>query len=87
MPIFDKTSCNIPKAQLSFIEYFITDMFDAWHGKRLRKIPQNYLNIVFCLEFVNIKEIMSCLEKNTAFWRENLEQQDGTIKEDEDEIS
>lgn len=33
MPIFDKQSCNIPKAQVSFIEYFINDMFEAWDGQ------------------------------------------------------
>jgi high affinity cAMP-specific and IBMX-insensitive 3',5'-cyclic phosphodiesterase 8 len=38
MPIFDRTSCNIPKAQISFIEYFINDMFDAWHGKLTKNI-------------------------------------------------
>ncbi|CAF0871306.1 unnamed protein product [Brachionus calyciflorus] len=30
MPTFDRTSCNIPKAQISFIEYFIEDMFEHW---------------------------------------------------------
>ncbi|KAM5291801.1 high affinity cAMP-specific and IBMX-insensitive 3',5'-cyclic phosphodiesterase 8A [Ctenodactylus gundi] len=30
MPVFDRNTCSIPKAQLSFINYFITDMFDAW---------------------------------------------------------
>ncbi|KAM9480901.1 high affinity cAMP-specific and IBMX-insensitive 3',5'-cyclic phosphodiesterase 8A isoform 1-T2 [Clarias gariepinus] len=30
MPVFDRTTCSIPKSQISFIDYFITDMFDAW---------------------------------------------------------
>ncbi|KFP08269.1 High affinity cAMP-specific and IBMX-insensitive 3',5'-cyclic phosphodiesterase 8B, partial [Calypte anna] len=30
MPVFDRNSCSIPKSQISFIDYFITDMFDAW---------------------------------------------------------
>ncbi|XP_061603777.1 high affinity cAMP-specific and IBMX-insensitive 3',5'-cyclic phosphodiesterase 8B [Phyllopteryx taeniolatus] len=30
MPVFDRNSCSVPKSQLSFIDYFITDMFDAW---------------------------------------------------------
>ncbi len=53
MPIFDRTSCNVPKAQISFIEYFIEDMFEAWDGKyslgyvqfraeKLEKIELNY---------------------------------------------
>lgn len=34
MPVFDRNTCSIPKSQISFIDYFITDMFDAWDGKR-----------------------------------------------------
>ncbi|XP_007903578.2 high affinity cAMP-specific and IBMX-insensitive 3',5'-cyclic phosphodiesterase 8B [Callorhinchus milii] len=30
MPVFDRNSCSIPKSQISFIDYFINDMFDAW---------------------------------------------------------
>ncbi|XP_066274892.1 high affinity cAMP-specific and IBMX-insensitive 3',5'-cyclic phosphodiesterase 8B-like isoform X2 [Branchiostoma lanceolatum] len=30
MPVFDRASCSIPKSQISFIDYFLTDMFDAW---------------------------------------------------------
>ncbi|XP_015687110.1 high affinity cAMP-specific and IBMX-insensitive 3',5'-cyclic phosphodiesterase 8A isoform X2 [Protobothrops mucrosquamatus] len=30
MPVFDRNTCSIPKSQMSFIDYFITDMFDAW---------------------------------------------------------
>uniref|UniRef100_A0A674JWJ3 Phosphodiesterase n=1 Tax=Terrapene triunguis TaxID=2587831 RepID=A0A674JWJ3_9SAUR len=30
MPVFDRHTCSIPKSQISFIDYFITDMFDAW---------------------------------------------------------
>lgn len=33
MPVFDRHTCSIPKSQISFIDYFITDMFDAWDGK------------------------------------------------------
>lgn len=34
MPVFDRNTCSIPKSQISFIDYFITDMFDAWDGKK-----------------------------------------------------
>ncbi len=34
MPVFDRNTCSIPKSQTSFIDYFITDMFDAWDGKK-----------------------------------------------------
>ncbi|KAM8872562.1 high affinity cAMP-specific and IBMX-insensitive 3',5'-cyclic phosphodiesterase 8B isoform 2-T2 [Synchiropus picturatus] len=30
MPVFDRNSCSVPKSQISFIDYFINDMFDAW---------------------------------------------------------
>ncbi|XP_060709270.1 high affinity cAMP-specific and IBMX-insensitive 3',5'-cyclic phosphodiesterase 8A isoform X1 [Hemiscyllium ocellatum] len=30
MPVFDRNTCSIPKSQISFIDYFVTDMFDAW---------------------------------------------------------
>uniref|UniRef100_A0A671FS11 Phosphodiesterase n=1 Tax=Rhinolophus ferrumequinum TaxID=59479 RepID=A0A671FS11_RHIFE len=30
MPVFDRNSCSIPKSQISFIDYFLTDMFAAW---------------------------------------------------------
>ncbi|KFQ39379.1 High affinity cAMP-specific and IBMX-insensitive 3',5'-cyclic phosphodiesterase 8B, partial [Mesitornis unicolor] len=30
MPVFDRNTCSIPKSQISFIDYFITDMFNAW---------------------------------------------------------
>ncbi|KAL7844800.1 hypothetical protein SRHO_G00233390 [Serrasalmus rhombeus] len=30
MPVFDRNTCSIPKSQISFIDYFITDMFHAW---------------------------------------------------------
>lgn len=30
MPIFDRKTCSIPKSQISFIDVFINDMFDAW---------------------------------------------------------
>ncbi|KAG8575564.1 hypothetical protein GDO81_009599 [Engystomops pustulosus] len=33
MPVFDRNTCSIPKSQISFVDYFITDMFDAWDGK------------------------------------------------------
>uniref|UniRef100_A0A8C5E3A0 Phosphodiesterase n=1 Tax=Gouania willdenowi TaxID=441366 RepID=A0A8C5E3A0_GOUWI len=30
MPVFDRNTCSVPKSQISFIDYFITDMFNAW---------------------------------------------------------
>ena len=33
MPQFDRTTCSIPKSQIGFIDFFISDMFEAWDGK------------------------------------------------------
>ncbi|OON16719.1 3'5'-cyclic nucleotide phosphodiesterase, partial [Opisthorchis viverrini] len=30
MPNFDRTTCNIPKSQMSFIDFFLKDMFSAF---------------------------------------------------------
>lgn len=43
MPVFDRSTCSIPKSQISFIDYFITDMFDAWDGKRSGRRPRDGL--------------------------------------------
>ena len=33
MAVFDRHTCNMPKSQISFIDFFINDMFDAWDGE------------------------------------------------------
>ena len=33
MPMFDRSSCSIPKSQIGFIEFIVLDMFEAWNGK------------------------------------------------------
>uniref|UniRef100_A0A1B6E641 PDEase domain-containing protein n=3 Tax=Clastoptera arizonana TaxID=38151 RepID=A0A1B6E641_9HEMI len=30
MPMFDRTSCSIPKSQMGFVDFIINDMFEAW---------------------------------------------------------
>lgn len=32
MPNFDRKTCSVPKSQISFIDYFVNDMFNAWDG-------------------------------------------------------
>ena len=45
MPVFDRNTCSIPKSQISFIDYFITDMFDAWDGKMVHVLlPTNRIS-------------------------------------------
>lgn len=46
MPVFDRNTCSIPKSQISFIDYFITDMFDAWDGKK------TCISILMCVSIV-----------------------------------
>lgn len=45
MPMFDRTSCSIPKSQMGFVDFIINDMFEAWDGKRagrLTAVPANF---------------------------------------------
>ncbi|XP_069606093.1 high affinity cAMP-specific and IBMX-insensitive 3',5'-cyclic phosphodiesterase 8B isoform X1 [Ranitomeya imitator] len=47
MPVFDRNTCSIPKSQISFIDYFITDMFDAWDAfaqlpNLIQHLAENY---------------------------------------------
>lgn len=30
MPVFDKLTCNVPRSQVWFIDYFVSDLYDAW---------------------------------------------------------
>lgn len=43
MPIFDRTTCSIPKSQIGFIEFFINDLFEAWDS--LIDIPELIENL------------------------------------------
>ena len=36
MPVFDRTSCNVPKSQTSFTDFFIKDLFDSWDGRLIQ---------------------------------------------------
>lgn len=33
MPMFDRTTCSIPKAQIGFVDFIINDMVEAWNGE------------------------------------------------------
>jgi high affinity cAMP-specific and IBMX-insensitive 3',5'-cyclic phosphodiesterase 8 len=78
MPTFDRLSCNIPKAQISFIEYFITEMFETWDGIYLYLFiiaRGNNKILIIILDFIDIPEIISNLQANTLYWRECSEAQ------------
>ncbi|XP_064618530.1 high affinity cAMP-specific and IBMX-insensitive 3',5'-cyclic phosphodiesterase 8B-like isoform X3 [Lineus longissimus] len=57
MPVFDRKTCSIPKSQISFIDYFLTDMFNAWD------------------EFSDCPELMTCLQTNYVYWKQQDELQ------------
>lgn len=47
MPLFDRKLCNVPKSQISFMDFFIRDMFEAWSKfcslpEMLNHISDNY---------------------------------------------
>uniref|UniRef100_A0A673J6W6 Phosphodiesterase n=1 Tax=Sinocyclocheilus rhinocerous TaxID=307959 RepID=A0A673J6W6_9TELE len=42
MPVFDRNTCSIPKSQISFIDYFITDMFDIKYMLNMLTNNNNY---------------------------------------------
>jgi hypothetical protein len=55
MPQFDRQTCSIPKSQIGFTDYFVSDMFDAWDGNtrvlliELQKSFRFYLLVCCCL--------------------------------------
>ncbi|KAG8334205.1 High affinity cAMP-specific and IBMX-insensitive 3',5'-cyclic phosphodiesterase 8B [Homalodisca vitripennis] len=38
MPMFDRTTCSIPKSQMGFVDFIINDMFEAWDGKYIMSV-------------------------------------------------
>ncbi|XP_057371370.1 high affinity cAMP-specific and IBMX-insensitive 3',5'-cyclic phosphodiesterase 8A-like [Daphnia carinata] len=47
MPQFDRQTCSIPKSQIGFTDYFVSDMFDAWDAfaevpELLQHMKRNY---------------------------------------------
>ncbi|PAA54236.1 hypothetical protein BOX15_Mlig033139g2 [Macrostomum lignano] len=32
MPMFDRANCNLPQSQISFIDFFLREMFSVWHA-------------------------------------------------------
>lgn len=47
MPVFDRATCNVPRAQVWFIDYFVSDLYDAWDAfafvpETIRHLTDNY---------------------------------------------
>ena len=43
MPQFDRQTCSIPKSQIGFTDYFVSDMFDAWDGNEGSTLLFNWI--------------------------------------------
>nr|CAD7586881.1 unnamed protein product [Timema genevievae] len=48
MPLFDRSTCSIPKSQIGFMEFIIRDMFEAWEAfiempELLQYMERNYI--------------------------------------------
>nr|CAD7199359.1 unnamed protein product [Timema douglasi] len=41
MPLFDRSTCSIPKSQIGFMEFIIRDMFEAWEEQFLPGCREN----------------------------------------------
>ncbi|XP_032227303.1 high affinity cAMP-specific and IBMX-insensitive 3',5'-cyclic phosphodiesterase 8A isoform X2 [Nematostella vectensis] len=47
MPVFDRATCNVPRSQVWFIDYFVSDLYDAWDAfayvpETIRHLTDNY---------------------------------------------
>lgn len=87
MPTYDRTVCSIPKAQISFIEYFIEDMFEHWDEfVDLPEVMANLqANTVYWRESAGEDSDQSSHGSNEAFSKQShssLIQRNNSIKED-----
>ena len=72
LPLFDRNTCNLPKSQSSFIEWFLIDMCEAWHGEEDQDL---HLKIIFKIiliisEFCGIEELIANLHDNHNYWKQ-----------------
>ncbi|KPP79773.1 high affinity cAMP-specific and IBMX-insensitive 3',5'-cyclic phosphodiesterase 8B-like [Scleropages formosus] len=71
MPIFDRNTCSVPKSQISFIDYFVMDMFDAWDV--LHILPERYIylcrRVLPLPAFASLPGLMEHLSENYKYWK------------------
>ncbi|RNA41368.1 high affinity cAMP-specific and IBMX-insensitive 3 -5 -cyclic phosphodiesterase 8A isoform X1 [Brachionus plicatilis] len=87
MPTYDRAVCSIPKAQISFIEYFIEDMFEHWDEfVDLPEVMSNLqANTVYWRESAEDESDQSSQGSTEAFSKQNeaiLINRNDSIKED-----
>ncbi|XP_046643616.1 high affinity cAMP-specific and IBMX-insensitive 3',5'-cyclic phosphodiesterase 8A-like isoform X1 [Daphnia pulicaria] len=56
MPQFDRQTCSIPKSQIGFTDYFVSDMFDAWDA--YAEVPELLQHMKRNYQFWKEQEIM-----------------------------
>ncbi|KAG2466669.1 PDE8B phosphodiesterase, partial [Polypterus senegalus] len=56
MPVFDRNTCSVPKSQISFIDYFITDMFDAWDVYATTAVSDVSVRETFYLQICSVAD-------------------------------
>lgn len=77
MPMFDRSSCSIPKSQIGFVDYIINDMFEAWNGTNaitfIETLITNCLSFNYTA-FIDMPELLTYMRENYIRWKEFDEQ-------------
>ena len=70
MPQFDRQTCSIPKSQIGFTDYFITDMFEVWDGNEIRHtfLLSFQLNTSYSWKIIKSNQIKSKDCRNEFFF-------------------
>lgn len=81
MPMFDRATCSIPKSQIGFIEYIIQDMMHAWDSEcpSLRSIYIECLHILPHAGFIDMPQLITCMQINYSQWKKYDEQGVNTL--------
>lgn len=77
MPMFDRATCSIPKAQIGFVDFIINDMVEAWDGQWcIYVFAQTYFcicaarNSVLFSAFIDMPEMVGYMRQNYEKWKE-----------------
>ena len=85
MPQFDRTSCSIPKSQIGFYDFFITDMFTMLAGEQFLVIHSFIVSVgtwKLWRWHAKMSNFVICLTANSKLSsRANLAVYDGQISE------
>eukprot|EP00794_Sanderia_malayensis_P009997 gene9997-11019_t len=78
MPVFDRTTCNVPQSQVSFIEYFVIDLYTAWDTESARANAPCVIDLTdhflaLFPEFACTTEAIEYINSNYNYWKEESE--------------